>query len=527
VLVVKTGECYGPARALAKDNDELNGFQIPSGAPLAHRFSTDHQHYVYDVNTSRILRVDKVTWDVLEHHGQLTEDEIVNRLRESHQCGAVQKASRDIAAAQKEKGILLPSLNVPPVLPSKDEIRKQVLTECQQLILNVTERCTFGCLYCAACGPYAKQVRTERRDMPWSVAEAALEEFALHCQQTEYKAITFYGGEPLLNEALIRKVVAWVHQRKLDSMFGLTVNASVLDDPIGDFLADESFAVNVSLDGPSAYHDRFRRTVDNGPTWNTVVANTRRFLDRHPEYATGKKNFGLSVVICPGTDLTELDRFFSQADWLPETMTVMAALADTSETTLLDNLPEGAEGVTGVSELRQAFIDDITSGRMIDNLRTAASAFRQSMFHDPFIRIDKRRLMQAGRMNIAISSCIPGARRRFVTVDGTYYPCERVSEKELYAIGNTVDGIDAAKAAALLHRYASAALQDCPTCWCAPICSAGCLASLSGEDESFEEEKRSLCSGQQRMLDEALRTYCSIREENPKAFEYMKLIKTV
>ncbi|KKK93451.1 hypothetical protein LCGC14_2692740, partial [marine sediment metagenome] len=53
-------------------------------SPFIHRFQTQRNKYVYDVNTRRIIRVSPVVWDVLEDYGLVSDQEIIVKHSGTH-----------------------------------------------------------------------------------------------------------------------------------------------------------------------------------------------------------------------------------------------------------------------------------------------------------------------------------------------------------------------------------------------------------------------------------------------------------
>jgi sulfatase maturation enzyme AslB (radical SAM superfamily) len=110
------------------------------------------------------------------------------------------------------------------------------------LTLYLTERCNYSCAYCY-------QARGGRT-IGLSVLDAALDVFLPRLRpQGE---VHFYGGEPLLAFARIRRAVPAAEGQLGPGRtlrFGLTTNGSLLDDGVLGFLRDHRFRVQLSFDG--------------------------------------------------------------------------------------------------------------------------------------------------------------------------------------------------------------------------------------------------------------------------------------
>lgn len=69
----------------------------------------------------------------------------------------------------------------------------------------------------------------------------------------------------------------------------------------------------------------------------------------------------------------------------------------------------------------------------------------------------------------------PGIQRFFVTVDGKFFPCERVDEESSeLCIGDLKNGFDLENAKKILN-VAKITEKECRECWCYKMCSQ-CVA---------------------------------------------------
>ncbi len=90
---------------------------------------------------------------------------------------------------------------------------------------------------------------------------------------------TWQGGEPtLLGLDFFRRVVA-LQRRHLPPGWtctnALQTNGTLLDETWCAFLREEGFLVGISLDGPAALHDRYRRDKRERPTQAAVLRGLR------------------------------------------------------------------------------------------------------------------------------------------------------------------------------------------------------------------------------------------------------------
>jgi uncharacterized protein len=88
--------------------------------------------------------------------------------------------------------------------------------------------------------------------------------------------------------------------------------------------------------------------------------------------------------------------------------------------------------------------------------------------------------------------CLPGVRRVFVRVDGTLFPCERISETlDYYKIGTLEDGFDLAKIRRLIN-IGQLTENECMHCWGIKYCSI-CSQQIEFDTEPTKDLKLKEC----------------------------------
>lgn len=124
-------------------------------------------------------------------------------------------------------------------------------------IFVVTLRCEHSCPYCQVSRQSADRARF---DMSEATAERALD-IALSSPSTAIK-IEFQGGEPLLNFALVEKIVTAAKRagasngKKIE--FVIASNLALLDDTVLAFCKANAVQLSTSLDGPIDLHNKNR-----------------------------------------------------------------------------------------------------------------------------------------------------------------------------------------------------------------------------------------------------------------------------
>ncbi len=122
-------------------------------------------------------------------------------------------------------------------------------------------RCNLNCEYCFYLEKQALFTKGEDYVMSDKVLQAYITKY-INSQPTPVVEFVWQGGEPtLVGLDFFKKVVEL--QRpftgRKEIKYSLQINGTLLDDEWCEFLKANNFLVGLSLDGPQAIHDRYRR----------------------------------------------------------------------------------------------------------------------------------------------------------------------------------------------------------------------------------------------------------------------------
>ena len=155
--------------------------------------------------------------------------------------------------------------------------------EFQVFVKPVGADCNLKCKYCY----YLEKDNLYGGKKPHLMADDILERYInQHIDASTEDIIHFswHGGEPLLagidfyRKALkIQSVNCPAGKTILN---GIQTNGTLLTVEWCRFLAEEGFAVGISLDGPAELHDKFRITINGKKTWEQVN-NGIQLLKKH------------------------------------------------------------------------------------------------------------------------------------------------------------------------------------------------------------------------------------------------------
>ena len=247
-----------------------------------HRFAAAEADFVYLPRAGAIFALDAATAGVL---GRLNEGPV------AHGDLAAALTGDGMSAADAEG--LLRELRMVRLIEAEHVVTPAALVDSppadfplQALVLNVTNQCNLACTYCYEFGADKIATQTGKpKYMTPETARAAVDFLLESAKGREAVHVTFFGGETLMNFKLLRDVVAYADAQAAQSgrrvTYSLTTNATLLTDPIIDFLAEHAVGVTVSIDGPEELQDARRVYKSGKGSYAVIVPRLKALIERH------------------------------------------------------------------------------------------------------------------------------------------------------------------------------------------------------------------------------------------------------
>ncbi len=144
-------------------------------------------------------------------------------------------------------------------------------------------RCNLRCDYCYYLEKSALTGGVgDCGDMDDALLEKFIREYVA-AQTTPEVLFLWHGGEPMLRglefyRKVLRLQKRYACGRAVDN--SIQTNGTLIDEDWCRFFKDNGFLVGVSIDGPEAVHDRFRRNRAGAPTFRRVMRGIE-LLDRY------------------------------------------------------------------------------------------------------------------------------------------------------------------------------------------------------------------------------------------------------
>ncbi len=461
--------------------------------PFIHLIKTPLGHYVYDVNSGAVLAVQGDTYEILD---RFMKDEKGALLQENSEIEHL-RASGYLSNNRPKK-------IEHPVTPF---LRAELEENIEQITIQLTQQCNFRCDYCVYAVRDFEQQRTHAaKRISEPTARKAIDFLAEHSGERTDVCVGFYGGEPLLEFQLLKRLVVYAEERLAGkkTRYTITTNASLLHEEEAAFLEAHNFSVTISLDGSRKAHDRTRRYAATGSgTYDDVIRNIQMIFSSHPKLAA---QLLFNVVIDPRFPCDDL---YQEIDQNP------VFQASNTQTTLINDAFDVEKTVEDERFHLQNY-EHITKallaliGRYPPE-RVSIAARREVGAAKERIERTMTRVWPLGDTAAHGGPCIPGQKRLFVNCDGLLFPCERVSEtSECMCIGSLDSGFDYEKADQLLD-IGKLTEESCKNCWLLRLCDI-CAQKCDNGGKLSAELKQRNCLLQEANQQSTLQEYLFFRE---------------
>lgn len=440
---------------------------------MIHKFEIDGVKILLDVNSGAVHVLDDLAWKMVDLYPTVPEDELVNRFAGPYPEEEVREVLAELRQLEAD-GLLFAADNQEAqyVLPENPVAKS--------LCLHVAHDCNLRCRYCfAGKGHFGG----ERGLMPADTGRAAIDFLMQASGARRHCEIDFFGGEPLMNFNVVKKLVAYGREESAkygkEIKFTLTTNALLLDEAAAQFLNRAGISVVLSLDGRPEVHDRMRPTPGGQGSYRAVT-------DRILPFAAGRSHDNYYVR---GTytrfNLDFADDVLHMADLGLKRLSVEPVVAPPQD--------DGA--------FREE--DILAIGREYEKL--AREYNRRHEAGEPFdffhFNLD---LEQGPCLPKRLTGCGAGHEYLAVTPEGDLYPCHQFVGREQYRVGDVRQGLvkrDVMKVFQQAHIYNK---EKCRACWAKFYCSGGCHANAEAANGNVYEPYELGCAIAKKRLECAI-----------------------
>lgn len=321
---------------------------------------------------------------------------------------------------------------------SGKDVNKELIN-LRQVTFEVTDACNLKCKYCGLGELYDGYDAREDKYLPIEKAKRVIDYLReLWKEGSPDKfyhsvALSFYGGEPLLNVSFIKEIISYAEQTISNRKFHytMTTNAMLLNKHM-NFLKEKKFRLLISLDGDEQAHS-YRVDHSGRNSFERVFNNIKLLKDTYPEYFEECVNF--NSVFTSRSEVERTHKFiynnFEKTPIIVELNNSGIKKDKTDEYNhIRHNIFESINKVERYDELsEQMFLSD----PYVDEL----SNFIQRISGNSFLDYNSLLFDSYKFAKIPNGTCLPFQKKMFVTVNGKIIQCERIDH--CYALGEVTD----------------------------------------------------------------------------------------
>ena len=463
-------------------------------------FHTRGSNYYYDTATGKVVSCND------------SEVEIINRiLSEESNLKKECSQNREFGTFVEQENLFDKNEDWDFIIPTRAEFEELVKGKCEQIVLELTEVCNLRCGYCIYNDHHQTYRGFSNKHMTFDIAKRSID-----CVMREYKgdefALTFYGGEPLIEFELMKAVIEYFKERypKVKKSFGFTTNLTLLNNKMIDYFSKtEELEIVCSLDGPQKYHDKFRYDLNRSGSYETATANFRKLMKKFYNPKAGRTLMINCVITPPYTKekLDEISRYFREDLKISKDININYSYVDAGG--MIFDYDRNEEANTDHS-LEISPLEEI-----------AANDFEiNGIQSEYFGLIDKELARDSGRMksdtiingSLLHGNCIPGQRRLYVTTDGKFRTCEKVGN--IPPLGDCFSGYDYDKSYELyIENYAQKYHNRCSKCWARTMCAV-CYESSIMADGGELYETEDMCNTSRQIIKDMFVNYFTLYEKD-------------
>ncbi|TAG10207.1 MAG: hypothetical protein EAZ42_04665 [Verrucomicrobia bacterium] len=265
--------------------------------------------------------------------------------------------------------------------------------------------------------------------------------------------ITFFGGEPLLNYEMIKRIVAYCKEiERLGTKvftFELITNGTLLDKEVVEFCVEHKFLLFISIDGWKEMHDYNRPAMGRDDAcYETIIEN-----------ATYANRRYIEMGLHPIKARANLTKQF------PDMWKVGAYLASLGFKTVgvgaIEPLPHGFASPSAMTDDQLDALHEETTEVFIDALERT----RSNLPLDPFVAKKFSQVMsKMAKRELKGITCGIGRNTQIVDNKGNIFPCHRYEGMENFIIGDVFSGLDRGKTMGYYFAVNSHAVEKCSKC---------------------------------------------------------------
>lgn len=363
--------------------------------------------------------------------------------------------------------------------------------------LNVAQVCNLSCVYCYGVdGEYGTKGK-----MTEETAFKSVDFLIKESTHEKQISIGFFGGEPLLNFPLMKKVVDYSRIAAKNAgkriTFSITTNGTLFSDEVNEYLNRNNFSVIVSFDGDEEAQNKNRPFRGGRNSYEEIKPKIEKFVASRKGRATAR-----ATITNHTTDLNVIRKKLLEMGFNKANATV-ATLSEYALTNRAVNKVEG-EQIYNIMDAHEGEADELLEA--IRNRHLPADLKGSKIM---------RYLTQLRKKNKNYHPCGVGRRMVGISITGDVYPCHRFVGVDKFKLGNVSDFKTENRA-----HYSKSYTQShpvCSKCWAKYQCGGGgCIQDNEVMMGDVNKINTRHCSELKHEVKLAIHIYNSLDPEDKK-----------
>lgn len=348
------------------------------------------------------------------------------------------------------------------------------LSNLSHLTFEVTDACNLNCEYCGYGSMYSDHDERTNKYMKFEQAKILIDYLISYWNSPTNTSfhktvrISFYGGEPLLNFALIKEVVDYTGSLNLPHIsfrYGMTTNALLVPRYL-KYLVDKKFSLLISLDGNKFNHS-YRVDNNGNNSFHRVIKAIKQIQINHPEYYEGYVNF--NAVLHNRNSVKETYDFihstFGKVPNMGELNNVGIRPKKREQfMQTYRNMKESLQNAENYDEINKELFFKSPDTRSLSLLIHQYSGNVYRRYTDLLFDREASHTIPTG-------TCLPFGRKLFLTVNNKILPCERIGQQ--FVLGYVREAgidLDPQGIAVKYNHYYDKLREQCNTCYLQRAC---------------------------------------------------------
>lgn len=460
---------------------------------MIHAYKMNGYNIILDQNSGCVHSVDEATYDIITMYESKSRDEIKSYILDKYKnqddvtSEEIDLCFEDIEALIKDGRLFAEDTFEAEAVNFK---RRQGVVKA--ICLHVAHDCNLACKYCfAGKGEYDGP----KGLMSFETGKRALDFLIEQSGTRRNLEVDFFGGEPLLNWEVCKKLVAYGREQEKkhnkNFRFTLTTNGLLINDDVIDFCNKEMANVVLSLDGRKITNDAMRVSANGTGSYDLIVDKFKKLAS-----SRNQKDYYMRGTYTHN-NLDFASDIIHMADLGFKELSIEPVVSDPGEPYALKN-----EDLPLLKEQYQILADEM--------LRRYRKGDGFTFYH---YMID----LDAGPCIVKrVSGCGVGTEYLAVTPSGELYPCHQFVGDEKFLLGDIWKGITNKEVIEQFEDCNVYSHKECKDCFAKLYCSGGCAANAYHTTGSVNGIYEFGCELHRKRIECAIMLKVAEAEENLK-----------